>query len=328
MWVLLTASIRVWQRDLDNYLFPIARELSSRYVSVWGTKARASDSFVTVGHAVLAAPPDWPAHTVPRTSGGESSWNQAVRDAVNGADQLPPGPVGTQIALTVGPDRNWTNTWKRTIDGLEPLLGRTYADRDWNPQDGRIVRLGMHLSSDRAWGHDVAATIWARTGDLDWPELDWFKRMTDAERASFMEAHKAVLNKVAGSKPRQTAHAPQTPEQPQRIARRGRPPTALPPGVVDLAAEEDLESAIADGAFIIKTDTAGPPKLHLKPLQCSGVSRDNFRQKVILGGGKNGRYYRAVDPAPARQRWPRLEVCATCRRLDPTGAATIDAAHN
>jgi hypothetical protein len=28
----------LWERDLDNYLFPIARGLPAEYVSVWGTK--------------------------------------------------------------------------------------------------------------------------------------------------------------------------------------------------------------------------------------------------------------------------------------------------
>jgi hypothetical protein len=30
----------LWTRDLDNYLFPIARSLPPQYVSMWGTKAR------------------------------------------------------------------------------------------------------------------------------------------------------------------------------------------------------------------------------------------------------------------------------------------------
>src|SRR4051812_30643881 len=62
-----------WQRDLDNYLSPIARELPPRYVSVWGTKTRAGDSFVTVGRAVPAPPPNWPAYTIPRAPGGETT---------------------------------------------------------------------------------------------------------------------------------------------------------------------------------------------------------------------------------------------------------------
>ena len=56
----------LWERDLDNYLFPIARELPPEYASVWGTKGRAQDSFVTVGLARPATPPGWQSHRVPR----------------------------------------------------------------------------------------------------------------------------------------------------------------------------------------------------------------------------------------------------------------------
>ena len=62
----------LWERDLDNYLFPIARELPPEYVSIWATKGRAQDSFVTVGPARSVTPPDWPAHHVPRSLGSET----------------------------------------------------------------------------------------------------------------------------------------------------------------------------------------------------------------------------------------------------------------
>jgi hypothetical protein len=307
----------LWQRDLDNYLFPIARELPARYVSIWGTKGRADDSFVTVGPAVSASPPDWPDYPVPRAPGGETSWKHAVRDAVNAAEQLPPGPVGMQIALTVGASRSWANSWKRTIDGLEPLLGPTYAHRDWNPQDGRIVRLGLHVAVDPDLEHDVDATIWAKPGDLDWPELGWFKNLSDAERRAFMDAHQAVLDKVASSQRLRPAAPSATAATAQRTGRRGRPPIGLTAGVMELKTEDDFEQAVADNALIVKTDSAGPPKLHLRPQQCSGVTVDNFRLKVVIGRGKNGRYYRTSDAAAARQRWPRLRLCASCRQLDP-----------
>jgi len=95
--------------------------------------------------------------------------------------------------------------------------------------------------------------------------------------------------------------------------------------VVELATEANFEQAVAADVLIVKTDIANPPKLHFKPQECSGVSTDNFRLKVIVGGGKNGRYYRTADPGSAKRRWPRLGVCASCRRRDPAGAATVDA---
>jgi hypothetical protein len=92
----------LWERDLDNYLFPIARGLPPRYVSVWGTKGRARHSFVTVGPAGAVTPPDWPSHRVPRALGSEGTWKVAVRDAVADLELVAPGPVAVQVSLSVG----------------------------------------------------------------------------------------------------------------------------------------------------------------------------------------------------------------------------------
>ncbi|HSH82973.1 MAG TPA: hypothetical protein VLA19_30945 [Herpetosiphonaceae bacterium] len=43
--------------------------------------------------------------------------------------------------------------WKRTIDGLDPLLDRTYPSREWNPLDGRVVRLGAWVASAAQLGN-------------------------------------------------------------------------------------------------------------------------------------------------------------------------------
>lgn len=284
---------------------------------------------MTVGPAVPAAPPDWPAYPVPRAPGGEDSWKHAVRAAVADAAQLPFGPVGTQIALRVGPSRRWANSWKRTIDGLEPLLGRTYAHRDWNPQDGRVVRLGLHVGVDDGLEHDVEAMIWAIPAELGRPELAWFRAMSDVEREAFIAAHQAVLDKRAGNRASATGRTPAStvPSRSgsrQGAGRRGRPPAALPQGVVELTTEDEFDRAVADDALIVKTDSAGPPKLHFKPDRCSGVTQENFRLKVIVGRGKNGRYYRTSDPAAAKQRWPRLALCGSCRHLDPATATQLE----
>jgi hypothetical protein len=45
-----------------------------------------------------------------------------------------------------------SSMWKASIDGLEPLLGKTYEGRIWNPQDGRVVRLGLHQTVDYSLG--------------------------------------------------------------------------------------------------------------------------------------------------------------------------------
>ena len=45
------------------------------------------------------------------------------------------------------------------MDALDPMLGRTRPDRDWHPQDGRIIDLGLHVSIDSAVGHDVLVNL-------------------------------------------------------------------------------------------------------------------------------------------------------------------------
>jgi hypothetical protein len=179
----------LWERDLDNYLFPIVRAMPERVVSVWGTKGRDPRSFVRVERAVeVAAPAGWRAFEVSRARGSERYWKSAVRRAVSRAEELPAGPVGLQLALAVGPDRSWPAMWKASIDGLEPLLGNTYEDRIWNPQDGRVVRLGFHRTVDYSLGHDASMMLWARPADERWPELRWLERMEPDERDVILRA--------------------------------------------------------------------------------------------------------------------------------------------
>ena len=64
-----------------------------------------------------------------------------------------------ELSFAVGPQRNWLNLWKPTIDALDPLLGPTQPNRDWHPRDGRIVDLGLHLKIDPSLGHDVVVAI-------------------------------------------------------------------------------------------------------------------------------------------------------------------------
>jgi hypothetical protein len=72
----------LWERDLDNYLFPIARELPGQVVSVWGTKGRARCSRVRLERAVPAKPgPEWQRFPVPRSLGSEHAWKSAVHKA-------------------------------------------------------------------------------------------------------------------------------------------------------------------------------------------------------------------------------------------------------
>ena len=262
----------LWERDLDNYLFPIARDLPPGYVSVWATKGRAQDSFVTVGPARPVTPPEWTRHRIPRGPGSESAWKQTVRDAVAHAELIPAGPVTLQISLTVGPRRSWTALWKRTIDGLDAVLGRTYADREWNPQDGRIVRLGLHVRTDHTLWHEVEATIWARPADMTWPELRWFASMDEAERSAYLAGHRATLHPATGP-PSALGGTARARSLRERSAATAQTATGFffPVGLTELTTEEEFDNAVAAGHVMLKTDTAGPPKIHIRPARCRGV---------------------------------------------------------
>ena len=94
-----------------------------------------------------------------------------------------------QISLIVDPSRSWPNLWKMAIDALDPILGRSFPDDEWDPKDGRVVRLGIHVREDRSVGWDVPFVIRARPAALDWPEMTWFAAMGETERAEWLANH-------------------------------------------------------------------------------------------------------------------------------------------
>lgn len=151
------------QRDLDNYLLPLARHLarmSSRvFVSVTGSKRHSDSSRIGVGSAVPSDPPEegevWQVTTT--ASAETSAYKEQVHEQLAGARQLPPGPVRLEIVFTVGPSRSWSNLWKPTIDSLGGLLGE--GPRRWHPQDGRITELSLHRRVDAAMGSRVELAI-------------------------------------------------------------------------------------------------------------------------------------------------------------------------
>jgi hypothetical protein len=51
------------------------------------------------------------------------------------------------------------NLWKPTIDSLGSLLGHDQPFHIWNPRDGRITELGMHLSVAPTLRYDVVIGI-------------------------------------------------------------------------------------------------------------------------------------------------------------------------
>jgi hypothetical protein len=180
----------LWERDLDNYLYPIARTLPERVVSVRGTKGRGGPSTVRLEAAVPAVEL-MIGFDVARSAPDEATWKRAVHGAVKPATELPEGPVALELAFTVGPAVNWPGIWKASIDGLSPLLGRTYPDREWNPLDGRIVRLGLHKTVDASYGREASMTVLGTVADERWPELAWLAALGPDERSAFVQQHRA-----------------------------------------------------------------------------------------------------------------------------------------
>lgn len=147
--------------DLDNYAYPLAYRIKDPgLVSVWCTKQHNEESFVRIEAARESAPPSTEVLVArPTASTSTVAYKEQVRAAVAGAVELPAGPVKLELSFVVGPRRNWLNLWKQTIDSLDPLLGRTYPDRAWNPRDGRITELGMHVTVDPAAGNEIVVGI-------------------------------------------------------------------------------------------------------------------------------------------------------------------------
>jgi hypothetical protein len=156
------------QRDLDNYLLPLARRLSragtGTLACVWGTKRHAADSLVRLEHAAPAAtaPPPGTCYTVRTTASGQSAaFKEQIREQLSCASPIPPGPVRMQLCFTVGPARNWMNLWKPAIDATGQILGQAPAAGPWSPLDGRIIDLGLHCRVNPSIGNDVIIAITA-----------------------------------------------------------------------------------------------------------------------------------------------------------------------
>lgn len=52
--------------------------------------------------------------------------------------------------------------WKPTGEAMGPILGEPVARNPFDPDDGRIVALALHLNSDAAAGHSVDVGMWWR----------------------------------------------------------------------------------------------------------------------------------------------------------------------
>lgn len=152
-------------RDLDNYLFPLAvhlgRKFDVAFTSVWATKQPVEESFVRVSTAVPTRPPDHSFRRAILTRGSTAGYDfkQQIADQIADANPIPAGPVFLELTFAVGPSRNWVNMWKPTIDSLGALLGLRRPDRPWDPDDGRIVELGMHNNVEPSLGYETVINV-------------------------------------------------------------------------------------------------------------------------------------------------------------------------
>jgi hypothetical protein len=154
-------------RDLDNYLYPLARRLGpGRIVAAFGRKAHQPQSTVAVAPAQPTDASAGPPQLVLRTSVSTqtTAWKHAIRQACAEAvtRPLPPGAVFLRIQLGVSRRRNWTTLWKPAIDALGPVLGVPDPALPFRPDDDRIVDLELHRHLDDTLGNDVVVRVWWR----------------------------------------------------------------------------------------------------------------------------------------------------------------------
>ncbi|XVU25326.1 hypothetical protein ACQPZJ_50525 [Actinoplanes sp. CA-054009] len=152
-------------RDLDNYLFPLARRLGPhRIAAAFGRKVHQKGSTIAVAPAVPTDDPATPAQLTVRTqmSAQTSAWKEAIHMACRNAvaAPLPAGPLALQLVFGVSRRRNWTTLWKPAIDALGPMLGMPNAAQPYQPDDDRIVDLALHCHIDDSLGHDVVIQAW------------------------------------------------------------------------------------------------------------------------------------------------------------------------
>jgi hypothetical protein len=156
--------------DLENYLTPVVQRLGqARFVFVSAKKRVGGGSRVTIGIAESRAnrideghPGFFSCHA--GRGAQEKRWKAGIRAALAASEPtpLPPGPVEVRLAWRCSPSRNWVSLWKPTGDAMGPVLGEPDARNPFNPNDDRIVNVGLHRISDSEIGHDVDVAMWWR----------------------------------------------------------------------------------------------------------------------------------------------------------------------
>jgi hypothetical protein len=137
--------------DLENYLTPVVYRLGSeRFTYVSAKKQVGGSSRLRIGlaHPLPEIPEaeTWGHFSYCAGSGVQTKgWKANLRAALAASEPLPlpPGPVEVHLAWRCSPRRNWVWLWKPTGDAMGPVLTEPDPRNPFNPNDDRIVSLGL-----------------------------------------------------------------------------------------------------------------------------------------------------------------------------------------
>lgn len=137
-----------------------------RFDAVFATKQRGTISTIAIAPSV-SDPDRRPAQMRVRTtaSAQTTAWKQQVHSACASAaprDQIA-GALAVDIHFLVSPQRNWTTLGKPAIDALGPVLGMPNPSKPFQPNDDRIVSLGLHRTIAPDLGHDIELEVYWQT---------------------------------------------------------------------------------------------------------------------------------------------------------------------
>jgi hypothetical protein len=159
--------------DLENYLTPlfgVKRLNPARFVLVSARKYVGDGSRLLLGSAYAVSDDTalngWHhfAHTT-HGSAQSKQWKENLRNAFAKTNPQPliTRAVEVQLAWQCSPQRNWVALWKPTGDCMGPLLGETNSQRQFAPNDDRIVMSTFHRSINPTIGHNVHIDMWWRS---------------------------------------------------------------------------------------------------------------------------------------------------------------------